>query len=781
MKKTIPVLIFCLFFCGNLIAQKVTISGYIKDRESGEELIGATILDKKSKKGTVTNLYGFYSLTLPKDSVNLIFSFVGYQPIKLNLLLEKDVEHNIELSSSLELDEVEIIAAQSERIQEKTEMSTIDLSMQKIQALPVLLGEKDIMKTIQLLPGVQSGSEGSSGIYVRGGGPDQNLILLDGVPIYNASHLFGFFSVFNADAVKSVKLVKGGFPSRYGGRLSSVVDVRMKEGSKKKFSGEGSIGFISSKLTLQGPIVKEKTSFIVSARRTYLDLLTRPFIKLTSGGYRTGGYFFHDFNMKLNHSFSKKSRLFFSSYLGDDKLFVKEKDNYTIDGITYKDKLESALKWGNDLFALRWNYLFSNKLFSNTTLTYSRYQFDVGFNESYEETGVPSEYSGFNYISGINDWSGKIDFDYMPTPNHYVKFGVSETYHTFTPGVNQFKISNDIEEIDTAFGSRKQYAHEFHGYIEDDLKLGARLKANIGLHYSGFLVNKKFYGNFEPRLSCRLLLSEKVSVKGSYGYMAQYLHLLTNPSIGLPTDLWVPVTDKILPQLSHQVALGFASTVKNKYEISVEGYYKTMSNLIDYKEGVSFLGGDEDWQEKVTIGKGWSYGIELLLEKKIGKTSGWLGYTISWTDRQFDELNFGEKFPYKYDRRHDVGAAVTHKFNDKIDIGLVWVYGTGNAVTLGLERYNLVDNLSPFGKVEIQHIESRNNYREPAYHRLDIGVNFHKDKKWGEATWSFGLYNSYNRKNPFYLYFSWDNTNNRVLKQMSIFPLIPSISYAFKF
>ena len=789
--QCISLLLWSILLSSISLAQTATISGYIQEKETGEKLIGATVFDRKSGKGTTTNLYGFYSLTLPKDSVDLIFSFVGSQPMKVKMLLEKDMEYNLDLSSDLELEEFEVVATQTESIQEETQMSKLDISMDKVKALPVLLGEKDIMKVVQLMPGVQSGSEGTSGIYVRGGGPDQNLMLLDGVPVYNASHLFGFFSVFNADAIRSVSLIKGGFPSRYGGRLSSVLDLRMKEGNMKKFAGEGSIGIISSRLTLEGPIKTDKTSFIISGRRTYLDLLARPLIKKQTDGEENFGYFFHDVNAKINHIFSKKSRLFLSGYVGDDKFYAKSKYSYS-DSFTNRDydsKEETSLKWGNSIFALRWNYMFSNKLFSNTTLTYSKYRFVVGFEDETIATN-PKEESryGYSYFSGINDWSAKIDFDYIPKPDHYIKFGISDTYHTFTPGVNQFMEEDENSSLDTTFGSQKQYAHELHAYIEDDIKLGAKLKMNPGLHYSSFFVNGHDYHNIEPRISARYLLSEKVSMKGAYTYMAQYLHLLTNPSIGLPTDLWVPVTEQVKPQRSHQVALGVASTIKEKYEISLEGYYKTMDNLIEYKDGISFLGSDQDWQEKVAVGKGWSYGAELLFEKKVGKTSGWIGYTLSWTERQFDELNFGEKFPYRYDRRHDIGVAVTHEFNDRWDMGIVWVYGTGKAVTLGLDRYEIVDLTDGNSRFyEIDHITSRNNYREPSYHRLDIGFNFHKEKKRGIATWNFGLYNVYSRQNPFYLFFDneYDYDTGRFkglqLKQYSIFPIIPSISYAFKF
>ncbi len=768
---------------------QATISGYISDGNSGEPLIGATVFDEMTLKGTTTNPYGYFSITLPGDSARLRFSFVGFTPQKFSVELAKDIKLNVELVAQNNLDEVVITAESQNSIQDDSQMSSIDLSMEKVKALPVFLGEQDVMKTLQLLPGVQSGSEGASGIYVRGGGPDQNLILLDGVPVYNASHLFGFFSVFNADAINSVQLIKGGFPAHYGGRLSSVIDIRMKEGNMKEIHGEGSIGLISAKLMLEGPIVKDKTSFAISGRRTYIDLLARPLIKAAAEGSGYGGYFFYDLNAKINHKFSDKSRLYASGYFGNDKFYANFTDSYSQNGTTYDIESVNDLKWGNAIAALRWNYLITPKLFSNTTLTFSKYNFNIGFSEEDTQTsssGTTSNAFSFDYLSGIKDFSGKVDFDYNPHPDHFVKFGTGYTNHTFTPGVNTFKQdANGSSQIDTSFGANPINAGEFWVYAEDDFKIGQRIKVNAGLHFSGFVVEGVTYTSLQPRISARYLLNELSSIKASFASMAQYLHLLTNSGIGLPTDLWVPPTADIKPQFSNQVAIGYAHTIAKKYEFSIEGYYKTMENLIEYKDGASFFGNNETWEDKVEVGSGLSYGAEILFEKKIGKTSGWVGYTLSWSNRTFENLNFGEPFPYRYDRRHDIGAAITHKFNDKVDIGVVWVYGTGNAVTLGTERYNSFDAATNFyggfGYGEIEYIESRNGYRMPAYHRLDIGINLHKKMEKWERTWSFGVYNIYNRQNPFYLYFSRDNVGDRRLTQVSLFPLIPSFSYSFKF
>ena len=809
----------CLYYIFLLIPifsfsqNNITISGYVDEEESGEKLIGATIYDLKSGKGTITNDYGFFSLTLPIDSVKIRVSYIGYVTQIFEDNPKTDMNQNFSLSDQM-LQEVEILSTKEELVHQKSEMSTVDLSMDKVRALPALLGENDVMKTIQLLPGVQTGSEGTSGLYVRGGGPDQNLILLDGVPVYNASHLFGFFSVFNSDAINSTKLVKGGFPARYGGRLSSVIDIKMKEGNMKKFHGQGSIGLIASKISLEGPIIKDKTSFILSARRTYLDILARPFVAANqrrqagkSGGNpsnsNTGGYYFYDFNGKINHKINEKHRLYLSNYMGRDRAFLDAIDNYSSDSSSGTDSTKSQLKWGNIISALRWNYMPSNKVFINTTLRYSKYDFLIAFGNSSTQTTVnPNNTSStvnqnfsYAYLSNIEDWSAKVDVDWMPNPDHLVKFGLGDIYHTFTPGVNQFQFSETgTSALDTTFGAVKHYAHEASAYIEDDWTVNNSIKGNGGLHYSTFFVGDKQYSSFQPRLSFRYLIDSKSSFKMGYAKMGQFLHLLTNSGIGLPTDLWVPATKKIKPQFSDQIAAGYARTFNDKIEVSLEGYYKTMDNLIEYKDGASFFDSQTDWQDKVHTGRGWSYGGELLIEKKMGKTTGWIGYTLSWTNRQFDSINFGQTYPYRYDRRHDIGIAVTHEINDNINIGLVWVYGTGNAVTLGLESYSslntsLVDDIYNFNLNNnfgnnistVDHIEGRNNYRMPNYHRLDISINMKKEKKWGERTWSFGLYNAYSRQNPFYLEFTRDQSGNPQLSQFSLFPLIPSFTYSFKF
>jgi hypothetical protein len=545
--------------------------------------------------------------------------------------------------------------------------------------------------------------------------------------------------------------------------------------------------------------VKDKSSFIVSGRRTYIDLLAYPFMLIysksqTDGGSFTGGYYFYDLNGKVNYKFSDKSRLYLSAYMGKDKAYAKGK--YESSEVTDKD--EFKLKWGNITSSLRWNYIFNKKLFANTRVSYSRYKFLVG--ETYDtKTPNYSESYNFDYSSGINDWAAAIDFDFIPTPNHYIRFGVSNIYHTFNPGVNAYAVKetggSDETAIDTTFGNSKIYANEIDVYIEDDFSITNRLKMNLGIHASGFLVKGTFYTSLQPRAALRVIASEKLSLKASYAKMEQYIHLLSNTSIGMPTDLWVPVTDTVKPMKSQQVAAGAVYNLNNMFEISLEGYYKWMDDLITYKPGASYLSANDTWQQMITTGKGWSYGAEVLVRKDMGKLTGWVGYTLSWSWRQFEEVS-PDKYPYHYDRRHDVSIVLTYKLNEKIDFGATWVYGSGNAVTLPYDKYLALDDYTGYlgsgdGKdylPYIDNVEERNNYRAPAYHRLDLGVNFHKKKKWGERTWSVGIYNAYFRQNSFFIYIDYDYEHyngtdepKKVLKQVSLFPGIPYVSYNFKF
>jgi outer membrane receptor for ferrienterochelin and colicin len=776
-------LVALVLLCPFLNIAQVTISGYVEDAATGEKLISANIFDARTDLGTISNTYGFYSLTLEGSAVSLIFSYVGYQTQSIQLSLNKDTTLHIALEPAVELEEVEVLADAYRRPELETQMSQMEVPVEQIQKMPALLGEVDVLKSLQLLPGVQSGGEGQSGLYVRGGSPDQNLILLDGVPVYYSAHLLGFFSVFNADAIKNVTLTKGGFPARYGGRLSSVLEINMKEGNREKLHGEGSIGLVASKLTLEGPLFNENTTFLVSGRRTYIDLLAKPFINASEaeGEDVSPSLYFYDLNAKINHRINDRHRLYLSGYFGADIFRVRYEEQYS-DG-DYS-RFSGGPAWGNRIGALRWNYLINNKLFANTTLTYSRYQIDIdqSFEDRYD--GITESFSGI-YRSGIEDVAAKVDFDYMPNPRHYIRFGGGVIHHTYRPGALEVNARfEDENPLDTIIGNQESKALEYDLYLEDDISLGA-LKINAGIHASAFQIlerDTRTYFSVQPRLGLRYLLKNDVALKASFSTMTQFINLLTSESISLPTDFWVPSTSRIKPQEAWQAAIGLSRTFNKQFEVSVEAFYKEMDNVVSYKEGSSFfqeLAGD--WQNRVTQGSGKAYGVEFFVQKKLGRTTGWLGYTLSWNKRQFDEINGGREYPYRYDRRHDISLVLTHEINEKVTFSSSWVYGTGNAISLPEARYS-----NPWGdyRSTIQVIKDRNSFRMGAYHRLDVSFEFYKKKRKYERWWVIGAYNAYNRRNPYFLFI--DNVfengqDRRVIKQVSLFPVIPSVSYRIKF
>jgi hypothetical protein len=772
-----------LFLPALLSAQTVrhTVSGTVRDATTGEELIGASVYhDGPVLQGTATNAYGFYSLTLPVDTVRLVASFIGYGDYRARVPLGGDTVLPILLQPAEALKEVTVSAQRAERLTERTQMSAIEVPVAQIKSLPAFLGEVDVLKVLQLLPGVQSGNEGATGLYVRGGGPDQNLILLDGVPVYNASHLFGFFSVFNADAVNKVDLIKGGFPARYGGRLSSVVDIRLKEGNNQGFHGSGAIGLIASKLLLEGPIGKDgKTSWLVSGRRTYIDLLAQPFIRLAADG-SGGGYYFYDLNAKINRRLSDKDRLFLSGYFGRDRFYFVDRSKGREPGVVDEETFRGELGWGNATGVLRWNRVWSNRVFSNLTATYSAYDFEIAndIEELYDD-GVTREESAFalRLFSGIADAALRYDLDVVPGPDHYLRFGASGIWHRFRPSATSFDLSvTGLPAENQLFESGRIQAGEFSAWAEDDWQIGSRVKANLGLHAAAFAVDGEWFTSLQPRVSARVLLAEDWSVKASYARMAQFIHLLSNAGIGLPTDLWVPATARVTPESSWQAAAGLSHDWGEAIEVSVEGYYKVMDGVVEYRDGATFLDdGTSDWQDKVVQGRGLSCGAELFVQKKTGRTTGWVGYTLSWTWRDFDELNGGERFPYRYDRRHDLSLAVVHRFTDRIEVSGAWVYGTGNAISLPVARYE-----GPSGLPVLQY-EGRNGFRMEPYHRLDVSARFSKEKRRYTRHFAVGVYNAYSRRNPFFLYAGSDDFGNPAYKKVSLFPVLPSFSWQFEF
>lgn len=789
---------------GAFAQEKFTISGYISDQRTGETILGASVYDKASGKGTVTNLYGFYSLTLPAGTYTIVYSFIGYATVEKEIELNSDVQIDLELGLGAIVTEVAEVVGEQNSNTESTDMGRVELEVEKIKKLPALLGEVDVLKTIQFLPGVQSAGEGNSGFYVRGGGPDQNLVLLDNATVYNVSHLFGFFSVFNADAVKNIELIKGGMPANYGGRVSSVLDIALKEGNSKELKVHGGIGLISSRATIEGPIVKDKASFIVSGRRTYVDVLARPFINPESN-FAGSGYFFYDLNTKMNWKISNKDKLFLSGYFGRDVFnFSSAQAGFT-----------TRIPWGNATASLRWNHLFSDKLFWNTIATYSDYQFAFEASQDDFEFGVSS---------GIEDVGFKSQLSWFPSLRHSVKAGVEYTFHEFTP--NNVSASSGDVAFDTGEFTRL-YSHEAAVFLLDDFVVNDQLKINAGARLSYFAHVGPYtkyipiessspqlagtreaiefgrgdllgdYVRFEPRVAMRYTLNSRSSIKAGYTHNYQYLHLTSLSATSLPTDVWVPSTDDVAPQFGVQYSIGyFRNTADNVWEGSIELYYKDLDNLVEYQENTRPEDNiNNNIDNFLTFGVGYSYGAEFFLKKRTGDLNGWIGYTWSKTMRQFDEINNGEEYPAKFDRRHDLSVILNYELNDKWSFGGAFVFATGQAITLPVERYfyegRIVD---VFGE--------RNSFRMAPYHRADISATYtppttreELDPVSGEvivrdikftSSLAFSVYNLYNRQNPYFIYFGNEGelaqgTLDITAYQVSLFPILPSVTWNFNF
>lgn len=791
--------IYLMLLSSLVIAQEnFTLSGYVTDGRSGETMIGAKVYIPSIRKGVITNNYGFYSLTVPAGTYIVEYRVSGLETKKKEVELTRDIRLDVEVGSDLQNLEEVVVSAKAENNVKSPDIGTIELDIDEIKTLPAFMGEVDIVKTIQLLPGVSSAAEGGQGFYVRGGGPDQNLVLLDEAVVYNASHLFGFFSVFNADAVKSVNLIKGGMPANFGGRMSSVLEVNMNEGNYKRFKAKGGIGAISSRLTLEGPIVKDKGSFIVSARRTYLDVIMKAAIKDDSPFAGTS-YYFYDFNLKANYKLGDKDKLFLSGYYGRDEFsFASSEDNFSVD-----------MPWGNGIGSMRWNHIFSSKLFMNVTALYSNYLFKFGSEQDQFK---------FEVKSGIEDWGGKADFTYFPNSLHKIKWGAHYTNHTFTP----IGVSAESDDVEFNTGLAQQLkSHESAVYVLDEFDLNENIRFNAGLRYSTFqhvgpftryikgdistpdstiTYDKneliKFYHGLEPRISGRFLLPDRSSIKAGYSYNYQYVHLTSLSAVSLPTDIWYPTTSIAKPQIGWQASAGYFRNFKeNTYETSLELYYKGMKNLIEYKEGA--LPGDninDNNDNLLTFGTGRSYGAELFIKKTRGKFTGWIGYTWSKTERTFEEINNGETFAAKYDRRHDLSVALSYKLSDRWIFTSAFIYATGNTLTLPSAWYVQGQDL-------LFHYGQRNSTRMAPYHRLDISATWYskkfkevKNPETGEITQkkkklqhnvAFSIYNVYNRANPYFLYIDNDGDflegNFEIsVKQVTLFPIIPSVTWNFE-
>jgi len=787
MKKfALCLLLLLVIACSPSFAQKkFTISGTVKDATSGELLIGTSIYVKETMTGVTTNHYGYYSLTLPQSKFTLVVSFIGYMDVVKTVELNKNMIINVELSPKAFVgEEVVISATRSDNNIQSTDVGKVDIPIETIKSLPAFMGEVDVLKAIQLLPGVQASGEGNTGFYVRGGGPDQNLIMLDEATIYNAGHLFGFFSVFNADAIKTVELTKAGMPAYYGGRLASVLDIYMKEGNQRKFQIDGGVGLIFSRLTVQGPIKKDTSSFIVSARRTYIDVLAQPFLSSTSP-LKNSSFYFYDLNAKVNYSLSDKDKLYLSGYFGNDVYGFNSK----------QADMKNNFEWGNASGSLRWTHIFNNKLFMNTSAIFSDYHFKFSMTQNVYDITLSS---------GVRDWNGKVDFTYIQSPKQTIRFGVNYLFHTFTPS------TLDVEADNAAFNiaePKKFYAHDVAFYINDEFDISKNIRVNGGLRYTIFQQVGPFerftldnqnrvadtisyasgkpvatYNGLEPRFSVRWSLNKKSSIKASFAQNYQYIHQVSLSTISLPTDLWVPCTSLIKPQFGTQYAVGYYRNFKEDLiETSVELYYKKMENLVEYKEGASpYDDMNNNPDNNYTFGKGWSYGAELFIKKARGKFTGWIGYTLSWTKRQFPDINQGKEFYAKYDRRNDISITASYKLNKRFEFSAVWVYATGNTMTIPVGRYFISGNF-------VTEYSDKNAYRLPPYHRLDLSVTYTiKKTNKAESTLNLSVYNAYNRMNPFYIYLeTTGNLQNFDIQtkavQMSLFPILPSLSWNFKF
>jgi hypothetical protein len=798
MKKLALFLSLMISSLGLLTAQaskNITISGFVIDAKSNERIIGATIYFTNSKTATTTNSYGFYSYSVAAGKQDIEYRYPGFVTQEISIDTKNDTTIDVQLSiQSKKIEDIKVIAKKKVPIQLSTQTSMNTIPIATIKSLPAIFGEVDVLKALQLLPGVSGGTEGSAGLYVRGGSTDQNLYLLDGVPLYNVNHLLGFFSTFNADAISNVDLYKGGFPARFGGRLSSVVDVRMKEGNSKQLHGEASVGIISSKLMLEGPLVKNKSSFMISARRTYIDALLSPIIKSQTAGAVTFGYYFYDLNAKANYKISRKDHIYLSGYFGLDKLTSGNKTDFSFGSTTGYSKTDFAMDWGNYTGVARWNHLFTNKIFGNLSASVSQYKFHTGIGI---ETKINDklEKVDFDVLSRIQDVAIKYDVDYNKSANQTIKFGVGATRHKFEPTTStlnaQFSNALIDSSIDSNINKNIIYANEFDIYAEDDIVITKKLKANIGLHLAGFQVNNKFYTGLQPRLSARYLVNEDYSIKASYSRMNQFINLLAFEGIGLPTDLWVPVTDRILPQYSNQVALGFAGSPQKNLELTIEGYYKNTKNNIDYKDGSSYLLNGSSYENIVEMGVGRSFGGEVMLQKKEGRLQGLVSYTLSWAQRKYPTINRGEWYNFKYDRRHDFKIGSVYKISENIEFSGIWVFNSGVWNTIATSVYNpLPGQANSLGQI-VENFQSsqgfsyfpkRNNTRLPAYHRLDLGFKFSKKKKYYERIWSLGCYNVYGRQNAFFIFRDSDSAGNPAYRQFSLFGFpLPSAALSIKF
>jgi len=779
--KTVPrgILILISLFVSiiNASAQNnYTLSGYIKDKQSGEDLIGAVITAVGTGKGASTNTYGYFALTIPQGEYTFKIDYLGYKTFQTKINLNTNTRMTFKLDPDNMMGEVEVKAENPRDQLQQTQMGKIDLNIEQMKKLPVLFGEVDVLKTLQLLPGVQSGSEGTTGFYVRGGAQDQNLIILDEAPVYNASHLFGFFSVFNSDAIKNVELFKGDFPARYGGRLSSVVDITMKDGNNEKLSGEGGIGLIASRFTLEGPIVKGKSSFIISARRTYVDLFTDLINQANKNNpnYQIiPAYYFYDINAKLNYEIDSTNKVFLSGYFG--------RDVFSFDRGTFG----FGFNWGNATGTARWNHVFSPKLFENTSATFTDYEYTIS---------STSNQLTYNLGSHVQDWSAKTDFDYIASSTHLIQFGAAETYHIFD--ISRFSLQNSDNSTSTTLGNTL-YGNELGIYASDDWDMSDRWKLNYGLRWSGFVSGDGTFNNSpEPRLALRYKLTNDVSLKASYTYMDQYVRLVSNSGSTLPTDIWFPTTADVPPEKCSQYDLGVTTVLLgNQLSLTDEIYYKQYQNIVDYKNG-SQLFLNKDLDTSFVFGNGWSYGNEIYLQKQAGRFTGWISYTLAWSQVQFkgtnpeNTINGGQVFYASYDQRNNIAVVASYDITDRLSISATFVFQSGSLTSLPTS-YSLIQDPDLTNAFINTSEDVRDNVRLPPYNRMDLAIVWRFKPKWGKSDLTLSIYNVYDRLNPYIVYIDvpagvpGSSTLNipqgATVQQISLFPIIPTLTYNFKF
>jgi hypothetical protein len=761
---TIPSVVFA--------QDKVTVSGTITSARTGETLIGASVRVPNSSAGTVSNEYGFYSLTLAKGNYTLEFSAVGLNAKSQSVSLQQNLVLNIALEEASSELEAVVVKATGRRSITNAQMGMERLSVAETKNIPMLLGERDVLKTIQLLPGIKTAGEGSSGFFVRGGAADQNLILLDEATVYNASHLLGFFSTFNSDAIKDITVYKGGMPAQYGGRLSSVLDIKMNEGNNQEYDVSGGIGLISTKLNVEGPLQKGRSSFLVSGRRTYADL----FLKLSKDtNLNDNKLYFYDLNAKLNYQLSKKDRLFVSGYFGRDKLGVGD---------------QFGLGWGNGTGTIRWNHIFNSKLFSNTSFIYSNFDYKIS---------IRSGSNDFDIFSQIRDFNLKEELQWYADGRNTIRFGFNSVHHTIRPG----EITSSSTTSLNPYVLQKRRSWENSIYASNNFKASDKINLTYGARLTAFsILGKgdyynlddegnvtdtlsydkgeivKTYLNLEPRVALSYVFNNTSSIKAAYVRNVQNLHLISNTTTGSPTDKWVASTNIIKPEVSDQVSLGwYKNLANNNYELTVETYYKNMHNQIDYRTGADIYLNSDAIESQLLFGKGRAYGIEWLLRKQTGKFTGWVSYTLSKTERKIDGINNNEWYNARQDRTHDIALVGVYQLNKKWTLSANWIYYTGDAVTFPAGKYRINDQV-------IFYYTERNGYRMPDYHRLDLGatVQLKKTKKFSSEL-AFSLYNAYGRENAYTISFreSEDDPQKTEAVKLALFKFIPSISYNFKF